>query len=61
MYVQWQRTSIVETLRADKATRHAGDNVAKCQYDRLLFVTLTANRARDTMAEETFQFYGEIL
>jgi len=31
MYVQWQGMSIVETLRADRATRNAGDSVAKCQ------------------------------
>jgi hypothetical protein len=31
MYVHWQGMSIVETRRADKATRNAGDSVAKCQ------------------------------
>jgi len=28
---QWQGTSIVETRRADKATRNVGDSVAKYQ------------------------------
>jgi hypothetical protein len=31
MLVQWQGMSIVETVWADKATRNAGDSVAKCQ------------------------------
>jgi len=31
MYMQWQGTSIVETWRADKENRNAGDSVAKCQ------------------------------
>jgi len=31
--------SIVETQWGDKATRNAGDSVAKCQTEQLLFVT----------------------
>jgi hypothetical protein len=31
MYEQWQEMSIVENLRADKATGNKGDIVAKCQ------------------------------
>jgi hypothetical protein len=31
MYVQWQEMSIVETVRADRATRNTSDSVAKCQ------------------------------
>jgi hypothetical protein len=31
MYVPWQGMSIVENWPADRATRNAGDSVAKCQ------------------------------
>jgi len=49
LYVQWQGMSIVETWRADKATRRAD---VCCQMSRTNSCCLwrwTSNRARDAM------------
>jgi hypothetical protein len=53
MYMQWQRTSIVEMQWTNKSIENTSDNVAKCQEQTATVLLWAANYARHIMTEES--------
>jgi len=53
-YLQWQGMPTVETRRADKTTRNAGDSDTKCRKRTATVCDTGIQTTRDAMAEMSF-------